>query len=150
MFLMGPLAQFKKMFEKGRIIATCLYFGAMFITLWMAIKVCTACMVVYLDPFAHSSTDTIHSVVTILHVYDILSLCTLPCDASAEGLYMDMVHSLYAKCVNRCSTVWYTILVRQSSTSQTLVQADLEAGLQLHSFPGTILALLVQMGALIW
>ncbi|KAL0048128.1 hypothetical protein WJX82_008342 [Trebouxia sp. C0006] len=38
MFLMGPLAQFKKMFEKGRIIATCLYFGAMFITLWMAIK----------------------------------------------------------------------------------------------------------------
>lgn len=39
MFLMGPLAQAKKMFEKGRIIATCLYFGAMFLTLWMAIKV---------------------------------------------------------------------------------------------------------------
>ena len=39
MFLMGPLAQFKKMFEKGRIIATSLYFGAMFLTLWMAIKV---------------------------------------------------------------------------------------------------------------
>lgn len=41
MFLMGPLSQFKKMFEKGRIIATCLYFGAMFLTLWMAIKVRT-------------------------------------------------------------------------------------------------------------
>lgn len=39
MFLMGPLAQFKKMFEKGRIIATSLYFGAMFLTLWMAVKV---------------------------------------------------------------------------------------------------------------
>ena len=36
---MGPLAQSKKMFEKGRIIATSLYFGAMFLTLWMAVKV---------------------------------------------------------------------------------------------------------------
>ncbi len=67
---------------------------------------------------------------------------------------VDMVHSLYAKWVNRCSTAWYKPLVRQSSTSQSLVtrllRADLEAGLQLHSFPGTILALLVQMGALIW
>ncbi len=43
MFLMGPLAQFKKMFEKGRIIATCLYFGAMFLTLWMALKVSVCC-----------------------------------------------------------------------------------------------------------
>ena len=73
MFLMGPLAQFKKMFEKGRIFATCLYFGAMFITLWMAIKVsilarlCTA--------VAHCITDTAQNVVTILHVCDILSLC---------------------------------------------------------------------------
>lgn len=71
MFLMGPLAQFKKMFEKGRIIATCLYFGAMFITLWMAIKVSIACKVVYCScPLCHG-----HSVVTILHVCDILSLC---------------------------------------------------------------------------
>ena len=39
MFLMGPLAQLKKMFEKGRIIATSIYIGALFLTLWMAVKV---------------------------------------------------------------------------------------------------------------
>ena len=73
-----------------------------------------------------------------------------------ESLYVvvDMLHSLYAQWVNRCSTAWCIKLVRQSSAGQTsvtrLLQADLESGLQLHSFPGTILALLVQMGALIW
>jgi hypothetical protein len=39
MFLMGPVTQLKKMFEKGRIIATLVYVAAMFLTLFAAIKV---------------------------------------------------------------------------------------------------------------
>ena len=39
MFLMGPITQMKKMFEKGRIIATLVYIAAMFLTLFAAIKV---------------------------------------------------------------------------------------------------------------
>lgn len=57
MFLMGPLAQFKKMFEKGRIVATSLYFGAMFLTLWMAIKVQQHALIV--SPDREPSSDVV-------------------------------------------------------------------------------------------
>lgn len=40
MFLMGPVRQIVKMFEKGRILATLIYIAAMFLTLFSAIKVC--------------------------------------------------------------------------------------------------------------
>ena len=69
MFLMGPLAQAKKMFEKGRIIATCLYFGAMFLTLWMAIKVFTTST--YMD---HSHAAPTRSIKCI--VYHVHAVCT--------------------------------------------------------------------------
>ena len=69
MFLMGPLAQAKKMFEKGRIIATCLYFGAMFLTLWMAIKVLTP---TYVD---HSRAAPSHSIKCA--VYHLHAVCTI-------------------------------------------------------------------------
>ena len=39
MFLMGPLKQIAKMFEKGRIIATVIYIVAMGLTLWAALHV---------------------------------------------------------------------------------------------------------------
>jgi hypothetical protein len=40
MFLMGPVRQIVKMFEKGRLLATLVYIAAMFLTLFSAIKVC--------------------------------------------------------------------------------------------------------------
>ncbi len=40
MFLMGPVKQIVKMFEKGRLLATVVYIVAMFLTLFSAIKVC--------------------------------------------------------------------------------------------------------------
>lgn len=39
MFLMGPVKQIVKMFEKGRALATLIYIAAMFLTLFSAIKV---------------------------------------------------------------------------------------------------------------
>lgn len=39
MFLMGPLRQLSKMFEKGRIVATVVYLVFMALTLFCAIKV---------------------------------------------------------------------------------------------------------------
>ena len=39
MFLMGPLKQLAKMFEKGRIVATAIYLSALGLTLWAALKV---------------------------------------------------------------------------------------------------------------
>ncbi len=39
MFLMGPLRQLSKMFEKGRIVATLVYLVFMALTLFCAIKV---------------------------------------------------------------------------------------------------------------
>ena len=39
MFLMGPLRQLSKMFEKGRIVATLVYLVFMALTLVSAIKV---------------------------------------------------------------------------------------------------------------
>ncbi|KAK9799758.1 hypothetical protein WJX73_000663 [Symbiochloris irregularis] len=39
MFLMGPIKQVQKMFEKGRIFATIIYVAAMGATLWAALKV---------------------------------------------------------------------------------------------------------------
>ena len=39
MFLMGPLKQLSKMFEKGRIFATIIYLAALVLTLWAALKV---------------------------------------------------------------------------------------------------------------
>lgn len=38
MFLMGPIKQLFKMFEKGRSVATLIYFAAMFATLFSAIR----------------------------------------------------------------------------------------------------------------
>ena len=40
MFLVGPLKQLTAMFEKGRVVASLVYIGAMFLTLFSAIKVC--------------------------------------------------------------------------------------------------------------
>ena len=42
MFLMGPLRQLSKMFEKGRIVATLVYLVFMVLTLLCAIKVRTS------------------------------------------------------------------------------------------------------------
>ena len=39
MFLMGPLKQLSKMFDKGRIVATCLYLASLGLTLFSALKV---------------------------------------------------------------------------------------------------------------
>lgn len=39
LFLMGPMKQLAKMFEKGRIIATVIYIVALGLTLWAALKV---------------------------------------------------------------------------------------------------------------
>lgn len=39
MSLMGPIKQLFKMFEKGRAVATLIYFAAMFATLFSAIRV---------------------------------------------------------------------------------------------------------------
>ena len=39
MFLMGPIKQVQKMFEKGRIFATIIYVAAMGATLWAALHV---------------------------------------------------------------------------------------------------------------
>ena len=47
MFLMGPLRQLSKMFEKGRIIATLVYIAFMFLTLFSAIKVCPHLLVTF-------------------------------------------------------------------------------------------------------
>ena len=41
MFLMGPLKQLSKMFDKGRIVATCLYIASLGLTLFSALKVAT-------------------------------------------------------------------------------------------------------------
>ena len=42
LFLMGPIKQLKKMFDKGRIVATTTYLVAMCLTLWAALKACTS------------------------------------------------------------------------------------------------------------
>lgn len=47
MFLMGPLRQLSKMFEKGRIVATLVYIVFMFLTLFSAIKVCPHLLVTF-------------------------------------------------------------------------------------------------------
>ena len=39
MFLMGPLKQLSKMFDKGRIVASCLYIASLGLTLFSALKV---------------------------------------------------------------------------------------------------------------
>ena len=39
MFLSGPWTHLKKMMEKGRIVATVIYFASMFLTLFCAIHV---------------------------------------------------------------------------------------------------------------
>lgn len=39
MFLMGPLKQLSRMFDKGRIIATSIYIVSMLLTLWAALHV---------------------------------------------------------------------------------------------------------------
>jgi hypothetical protein len=39
MFLSGPWTHIKKMMEKGRIVATIIYFASMFLTLFCAIHV---------------------------------------------------------------------------------------------------------------
>ena len=39
MFLMGPMKQLGKMFDKGRIVATCAYLASLGLTLWAALWV---------------------------------------------------------------------------------------------------------------
>jgi len=39
MFLMGPLKQLSKMFDKGRIVATCIYIASLALTLFAALEV---------------------------------------------------------------------------------------------------------------
>jgi hypothetical protein len=61
MFLMGPIKQLVKMFEKGRIVATLIYFAAMFATLFAAIRV-NPCMEKTSQIFsAHQSSCTGHA-----------------------------------------------------------------------------------------
>lgn len=47
MFLVGPLKQLTAMFEKGRVVASLVYIGAMFLTLFSAIKVCLLVIVIW-------------------------------------------------------------------------------------------------------
>ena len=39
MFLMGPMKQLSKMFDKGRIVASCIYIASLALTLFSALKV---------------------------------------------------------------------------------------------------------------
>lgn len=56
MFLMGPLKQLSKMFDKGRIVATCVYIASLALTLFAALK--------------------LHSIILTL-VFLIIQLCAL-------------------------------------------------------------------------
>ena len=57
MFLMGPMKQLGKMFDKGRIVATCAYLASLGLTLWAALWVSPTPIVMPPSPLRFCKTD---------------------------------------------------------------------------------------------
>ena len=99
MFLSGPWTHLKKMMEKGRIVATVIYFLSMFLTLFCAIHVRIQCLArqrpVFVTPSRHCAVShrrcALQLCWTVPSTCRMLTLCVCVC--AAAQLHPDAAQS---------------------------------------------------------
>ena len=106
MFLMGPMKQLARMCDKGRTVATCIYFGSMVLTLVAALKVCSLPMS---DTYC-SSSNLLTSDIRAFFYYACMCLCILSQCLSLFGEEKTIDTELL---VAKCLVHWLTLRISE-------------------------------------